>query len=208
MKFADFAPFVQPEAPGAPIFVIERAVREAAIELCQRTDVWKADPERLQIVAGVIDYDLSAPSGAEVAHILDLQRDGASLNKVGNFLELYQRLGNDTIREQPWWYTATDNAAIKVARRPKEAEELTLFLSFKPDSTATSIPDAIGREYRKTISTGAIAMLLLMNGQPWSNGQLGLLNKQLFDRQVGTIARQAKFGFSGASIRVKPRPFV
>lgn len=208
MKFVDLAPWVQPEVPGCPLFTLERAVREAAIDLCQRTDVWKADPQQFQILPETIDYELPQETGAEVAHVLDLQRDGQSLIKLGSVAEVYQKIGNDGSRETPMWYSASDNTGIVVARRPKDAEILMLFLSLKPDAAATSIPDTIGREYRDTLACGARAKLLLMNGQPWSNAQLGLLNQQLFDRKVAAIIRQVKFGFGGASIRVKPRPFV
>ena len=79
MKYSDFLLYVLPGVSGCPDFTAERAIRDACIEFCIKTDLWIAEPERLQIVPNVTEYDLSAPSGAEPNHILSLSRSGVTL---------------------------------------------------------------------------------------------------------------------------------
>ena len=48
----------------------------------------------------------------------------------------------------------------------------------------------------------------MMSGQPWSNPNAAVANKQLFDRGVGKAIRQVKYGFSGGSLTAKSRAFI
>ncbi len=56
MKYSDFTLYVKPEVGGAPDFLIERAVRDTAIDFCQRTDVYIPEPEFITIIEGVNEY--------------------------------------------------------------------------------------------------------------------------------------------------------
>ena len=207
MKFRDLLPYVQPEVPTCPAFQIERAVREAAIQLFTKADIYRAEPEMLRVVPGVNAYDLSAPAGAEPNRVLDLQFQGRSLKKVASESDIYAMIDSAT-PAQPTHYYQRDNETLILAPTPKDAVEFRLFLSLKPTSTSTSVPDGIGREYRDVLAHGAKAWLMLMAAQPWSNPQLGLANKQMFDRAVSAAIRRATFGFSGAPLTVKKRNFI
>ncbi len=72
MKYSDFSLYVRPEAQGAPDFLIERSVRDSAIDFCSRTDIYIPEPEFITIIAGVNEYAVSLPSGTELNHILDI----------------------------------------------------------------------------------------------------------------------------------------
>ncbi len=63
MKFSAFATFVRPEAPGAPDFLIERSVRETAIDFCRRTGVYIPEPENITIIKGINEYDVTVQQG-------------------------------------------------------------------------------------------------------------------------------------------------
>ena len=58
MKYLDLADFVRPEAAGAPDFLLERVIRESAIDFCIKTDAYRLEPETLQIVSGIDEYDV------------------------------------------------------------------------------------------------------------------------------------------------------
>lgn len=207
MKFRDFAPYVQPEVPGAPLFQVDMAVREAAISLLSRADLWRAEPQTVLLTAGQTEFSLDAAAGSEPSRVVALHRAGRPLNKVAREEDAYAILDS----RQPstaTHYFQRDNEAVIVAPAPKEADQLKLFLSLKPSATATSIPDGIGKEWRKLIATGAKAELQLMAGQPWSNPQQGLLNKQLFERGVSAAIRRVAMGNSGAPLTVQKRDFI
>ena len=51
MKYSDFTVHVKPECGGAPDFLIERAVRDTAIDFCHRTDVYIPEPDSSPLLA-------------------------------------------------------------------------------------------------------------------------------------------------------------
>jgi len=207
VKFTDFAPFIRPEVQGCPDFLLERAVRDAATDFCRRTDVYLAEPEYIQISAGVNEYTVTIPSGTELNHIVDIYSDHIALNPV-SFTELLKRLGDENTRGTSKFYAQRDNKDFYLAPIPAEKDTLRVLYSLKPTSSSTSIPDTIGKEYREIISHGALFRLQMMAGQPFSNPNFGAINRDLFEKEVGRTIRQSKYGFSGGSLTCKPRGFI
>ena len=207
MKFRDFAPHVQPDCPGAPLFQVDMAVREAAISLLSRADLWRAETDMLDIVPGVSEYELDAPAGSEPSRVMTLTLNGRPLTKLAKEEEVYSML-DTRAPSTPTHFYQRDNEALILAPTPKEALRMRLFMSLKPSATATSVPDGIGKEHRKLIATGAKAELQLMTGQVWTNPQQGLLNKQLFERGVSAAIRRVAMGNSGAPLTVQRRDFI
>lgn len=207
MKFADFAPYVRPEVQGCPDFLMERAVRDSVIDFCRRTDLYVAEPEFIQVAAGVNEYEVTIPNGTELNHIVDIYNDHVALKPVA-YTELVRRLGNETSVGRPAFYAQRDNKDFYLAPMPANSVRLRVLYSLKPSSSSTSIPDTIGKEYREVIAHGALYRLQLMSGQPFSNPQMGMVNRDLYEKEVGRTTRQVKYGFSGGSLTVKPREFI
>ncbi len=207
MKYSDLSIYIKPEVQGAPDFLIERAVRDSSIDFCARTDIYTAEPEEVIIVAGVNEYSVSLPSGTELNHIIDVYNDKQALQPVG-YSELEMRLGNETDRAVPRYYSQRDNTDFYLAPVPDATRTLKVVFSVKPTATSSSIPDSIGRENREAITHGALYRLQMMSGQPFSNGSAAQMNNQLFEKAVGRAARQVKYGFAGGSLTCKPRAFI
>lgn len=207
MQFSDFNTFIRPEVQGCPDFLIERSVRDSAVDFCSRTDVYMVEPEDIIVVEGVSEYTVSLPTGTELNHIIDIFDDKQALQPV-SYSELEQRLGNETERAVPRFYAQRDNTEIYFAPVPDATKTLKVLFSVKPTATSTSIPDTIGRENREAITHGALYRLQMMSGQPFSNISAAQMNNQLFEKSVGRTARQVKYGFSGGSLTCKPRLFL
>jgi hypothetical protein len=207
MKYSDFSLYVRPEVQGAPDFLIERSVRDSAIDFCSRTDIYIPEPEFITIIAGVNEYAVSLPSGTELNHILDIFNDKAALTPI-SYSQLLLRLGDENTRGTPAYYAQRDNADFYLAPIPAAVESFRVLYSVKPTSSSSSIPDSVGKEHRETIAHGALYRLQMMSGQPWSNPNAAGVNKQLFERGVGKVIRQVKYGFSGGSLTCKPRAFI
>ena len=207
MKFSDFNMFIRPEVQGCPDFLIERSVRDSAIDFCSRTDVYMIEPESLIIIAGVNEYAVTLPTGTELNHIIDIYNDKKPLKPV-SYTELEMRLGDETERGTPHYYSQRDNTDIYLAPIPDSAETFKVVYSLKPTATSTSIPDTIGRENREAITHGALYRLQMMSGQPFSNVGAAQMNNQLFEKSIGRAARQVKYGFAGGTLTCKPRLFI
>jgi hypothetical protein len=207
MNYSDLSNYVRPECQGAPEFLIERAVRDSVIDFCIRTDVYIADPLNLAIVADTNSYSLTIPSQAELNRVIDVYDNQFALRPM-SYTALLKVLGNEVERASPKYYAQRDNTVLYFAPIPNAARTLRVLYSLKPSSDSTSIPDTIGLEYRETIVHGAIYRLQMMNGQPFTNGQAAMMNKQLFDRQVGRVVRQIQYGFVGGALTVRSREFI
>lgn len=207
MKYSDFTIQVKPEAGGAPDFLIERAVRDAAIDFCQRTDVFVPEPEFIGIIKGVNEYAVTIPTGTELNHIIDIYDNKTALRPI-SYNELLRRLGDETEQGQPKYYAQRDNTEFFLAPIPSSNDSFRVVYSVKPTATSTSIPDTIGKEYRETIVHGALFRLQMMSGQPFSNPGAAQANRALYEREVGRTVRQVKYGFSGGTLTCKPRAFI
>ena len=207
MKFLDLSTYVRPEAQGAPDHLIERAVRDSAIEFCTKTDVYLAEPEYISIAKDVNDYSISLPTGTELNRVIDIFDNQTALKPI-SYSALLHVLGDEDETGTPKYYSQRDNTDIYFAPIPSEANSFRVLFSLKPSPTSTSIPDTVGREYRETIAHGAIFRLQMMSGYSFTNGQAAMMNKQLFDRSVGRVVRQTHYGFVGGALTAKKRDFI
>jgi hypothetical protein len=207
MKFLDIADYIRSEASGAPDFVIERAVRDAAIDFCIQTDVYRLEPEDIQVIAGIDEYDLSIPIGTELNHIIDIYRNREALRPV-SYSRLLEVTGDGTQKGAPKYYSQRDNTVFYLSPVPNKAETLKVLYSVKPSPASTSIPDTIGREYREAFVHGALYRLQMMSGQPWSDLGSAQSNKTLFDRQSAKVMREVRYGYGGGALTVKSRAFI
>lgn len=207
MKFRDFAQIIRPECHGAPDFVIERAVRDSAIDFCKRTGVFIPEPEQVSVIKGINEYEVTVPSGTELNYITDIFANNFKLQPV-SYNRLLEQLGDEDTQGTPSFYSQRDNTSFFVAPIPDAADTLRVLYSLKPSPTSTSIPDTVGKENREAIAQGAIYRLQMMPGQPFTDPGSAANNKQLFERQVGRTIRQVKYGFSGGSLKVRYRQFI
>ena len=206
MKYSDLLEYVLPEVSGCPHFTAERAIRDACIELCEKTDVYMTGLEPFQIVAGVTDYDLDAPAGTEPNRVMALIRQGVPLTKVRP-LDAVAQIDGGT-RSQPSFYTQLDNTNILVGPVPDANETLKIMLSLKPNARSTSVPDTVGLENRDVIVSGALWRLQMMSTQGWYDPNAAQMNLRLFNKGVTKVMRQVKYGFSGAPLTVRYREFL
>lgn len=207
MKYLDIAEYVRTEANGAPDFLIERSIRESAIEFCVKTDIYRPEPEDLQVISGVDEYDLTLPTGTELNHVLDIYRNRQTLTPV-SYTRLLEVQGDGSQVGQPRYYAQRDGTVLYLAPVPNSAETLRVLYSVKPTSTSSSIPDFIGKAHRETLVHGAIYRLQMMSDQTWANMGAAQSNKALFDRRASQILREVRYGYSGGALTVKGRAFI
>jgi hypothetical protein len=207
VKFLDISDFVRTEARGAPEFLVERVVRESATEFCVKTDVYRLEPETIQVISGIDEYDLTIPNGTELNHIIDVYRGHRTLQPV-SYSRLLEVKGDGTTTGQPRCYSQLQSTSFYVAPVPSASETLSVLYSVKPTSTASSIPDYIGKAYREPIVHGALYRLQMMPNQPWSDQGSAQANKSLCDQRTAQVLREVRYGYGGGSMTVKSRAFI
>jgi len=71
---------LMPEAPACPVPVIERRLRDAVIEACERAPIWRWQSPEIPVLLGETCYDIPTPTTqARVHTILHLLRNGTSI---------------------------------------------------------------------------------------------------------------------------------
>ncbi len=184
MLYSDFLPEVLPEVAGCPDITVERAVRDAVIEFCDKALVYTIDQDPVVVSVGLSEIDLEIPTGTRLVQVLRAQIGRVRLDRVTRD-DLYNS-GRDwkTERGRPLAITYETDRSIRLVPIPDERLSDSLYVRFAvtPTMASTSVPDAIGERYFREIAFGAKSLLFIMPGQPWSNPQLAGACRAVFDR--------------------------
>jgi len=189
IKYTDLAYLVQSELPGCPLFVIERAMRETAIDFFTKTDIHIQELEEVFTVSGEKEYDLSAPQGSDINHVVDVFRNQTPASSsytpltAVTITEYYQKQGSGS----PQCYTMTDNDTILFA--------------------PTSLNKGIANRNAELLAHGTLYRLQMMPEQAWSNPASAANNKTLYDKQMGDAIRKVKYGWAGAAMTATYKNF-
>ncbi len=201
------ADLVVTEAPGCPQARAEVAVREAAIELCRKTNVYRGAPIIVNATNGTGSYVLSpAESQTEVARVLAVLRPN---NTHFDYLAPCPLDKTYTLDPGvPQWFAQTDNNRLTLVPTPNAAEQLTVIVSLKPSWDSTGMDDSIAGEHRELIARGALYRILSMSGQPWVNYSAAAANRGLFTRDLLALANRVSGSYVGETPKVVPPAFV
>ena len=169
--FSDFYPHVLPNAPSAPPPAVDFNLRRAAIEFCERTRCWR-EVQMLDL-DGTDAPVLCVPSDAAIHEIEnawfgDRQLRRAPFGAVSPSMwpadAPASNEGAPNVIAQMGW----DSIAVI----PATAGTLRLSLFLKPSQTAIGVPDFLFERFASALSDGALARLLLVAGQPYTNPPL------------------------------------
>ncbi len=194
---ANFLPGVLPE--GCPHLVAVSAVRDACIELCERSLYLQVDLDAFATVANQAVYTLVAPAGASILSIEGVAFDGEEIAPIG---------GKPTAEEKaetadaPDGYFVAQHAVLRPYPTINQvvANGLVVTVAVAPAATATEVDDDLYLHFRKAISAGAESQILLMS-EKWANPVLGMAKKDIFDTGVRKAQAKVAKGFSNKSLR-------
>lgn len=202
MRLLDgLSPWVLPSVPGCPDPTLEHHMRAAVQRLCILSGVWLVLDDGQPTQAGVRDYEAEPPvSGAQVLRVRDAWLDGVLLTPASS--SIFSRQGGAARS-----YTQMEGAGqIRLGGDPVDGQLLQMRLVLTPAPTAVAIPDDLIARHAQAIAHGALASLMLLPGQAWSNPQLAAFHLQSFE----TLANDARLvslkdGVDGATTVHKRR---
>lgn len=202
-------PRVQVACASAPEPVIIRALRDAAIEFCRRTRIWRESDEfdlstegceGLAPYAGTQIYEISA------AKFFSDDEDEGGVPLVPVTMDWLDRERPRWRSEEapPTWITQTAPNMVRIA--PKAEGRLRLELILLPAEDAIELPDVLVDTYARTIADGALGTILLLPGD-FANPQLGAYHAGLFDQAIGRYGASVPRGQQRAPRRTRPSSF-
>lgn len=188
----DFYSSVTQYAPGCPEPTLYFGVRQAASEFCERTRLWRYE-DRFTITESECEA-LYAPQDAEIFEIEYVDFNGVPLDPkdLAWLNENMRGWRTGELTGLPKYFTQSEPNTISLA--PRYAGSVGLSLWLKTSQDANTLPDWMVSQYRETIAQGALARILLIPNQSFTNPELAAVFGSSF--QAG-IDRLSSKGFTG-----------
>jgi hypothetical protein len=209
----DFLPFVTPYAYGVSDPMAEQAIVSTCIEFCNATFLVQ-NTSWEDAVADQSDVDVEVPPMMTLAGVLRVYFKDVELTARAR--ELVSRgsaargsavptvtVPNGTPTE--WFNRDPAEPIVSVYPPPADSEDavFTLVAAHAPTRTATRVADILYDDYAEEIGAGAVARLLLMPAQQFTNPTAAIPYRQQFRAAVSAAATRARLGMGSATSRVR-----
>ena len=202
--YSTFLTKVSPEVPGCPLSVAEDAVREAAIEFCEKGWAWIHTPAAISSVANQGTYAFTPPVGAMVSRVLQAWYDNRQLvpRTADQLAEDYANW--TTVTGSPKYMIQNDEENLTVVPNPTAAvvDAITMRVALRPTRASTDIETRIYEHHLDAIAMGAKAKLMMMADKTWSNLNMAATYQSMFDDKIAVARYKAQKGYGRATRRV------
>jgi hypothetical protein len=181
MTFDDFLPYVEPYVNACPTPVALHNIRQAAIEFCDRAQVWRERIDTL-IADGVSSrYALPIDDQTEISKLLEVV--AGRPDRMPERYDIVSPLdGRDAQRLQTSARIAwtDDRHDLFLHPIPEVNDEIEVYATLKPSQAAFSFPDYLFHHHVEHIAAGALSRLFRMPKADWYD-------------PAGAVERQAAF---------------
>lgn len=204
VKYSDLLTEILPHLTADPSDpMTEAALKNAVIEFCRDSWVWRHFADSQDVTAREPLYQLEPPAGADVAAVLSCSYDGEpitskSTDQLDELLPGWQTTPG-TVKH----FTQTDPDSVILAPQPDVtiSSGLSMVLALQPRRAAISFPKWISSQYMEALASGALARLMSMPGKPWSDLQGGLLHATRFRAAINAARESGVRGLGRAVTR-------
>lgn len=200
----DLLAYVMPHAPMCAEPIAIQHLRKAATKFCERTRSWRV------IQTLNIDEDNEAILVCRDGTLFEIEYVRFREEPTHDWRKKLDPIAfNDVVDEYgngiPKWYYQKQRGTLSIF--PFLAGEIEVSAFAKPDNRATTLPDFILEEFYEVIANGALASILKISGQEYTNPQLALYFENEFNMQLDRLFDQNVRGQTRAPRRTKPRFF-
>lgn len=193
-------PLLGPEVPDCPNASMEYALAHAAAEFCERTHLWRESMYPDTTRPGEHTYPLVVSGVLEAVESIVL--DGDTLASTHDTLVAPGALDESG---KPTHYWLVSDTSVRLFPTPDSAYSFSAQVVLKPAKTTRNLPAFLVDTHGETITSGAAYRLARIPGKAWTNPDVSVHHKHLFERG---IARARVRDFRTVPLRVAPRPFV
>lgn len=200
-----------PDVPGCNETIASYAIKRAAIEFCERSQVYQAAVPDVASVNGTSEYALpDVASGVIATQLLELWYYNGTTTVRLKYRTPRQLTGlygpavnwRTAIGTGQLYFTQEMPGKVRIAQVPNasQANALTrMWAAARPKDDATGIDELIGIPYWRAIGYGAKRELMGSPKKPYTNPDLAAFNGQLFEvaiKEAQVRAFQARRGRS------------
>lgn len=203
VDFERLIPNISKHAPQCPDPTIEAAITNVLRDMCRKLRCWHVDDDFT--LSGDNPEIMIAPDGAIIYELGTVTCKGVPLDPI-----TFQRMSHLIARDRgaqngggtPRFYCLNDSGRMIV--HPNTAGS-TLHVSayLSPDYRGDMIPDHILEQYGNTIENGALASILIIPDQPWTNPQLASIHAARYQSQIDDNSTRWIQGAQAAPLRIR-----
>lgn len=191
---ADFLRWIMPYASACPEPVAEAQILLAARDFCTATRCW-----RFVDTITVLEDEPEIVCVAPDATLFEIE--AASFN--GRPLE---RVAYIDIRDDggmPYQITQADMNSVRI--NPHQAGSLSLSMFLQPAQHSSQLPDFLYDQWAEKIADGALAGILELPGQPFTDMTAAAYRRARFEQAKSSNFNVSKRGQQRAPVRTRPR---
>ena len=183
---ANIVPTVQSLVPLCPEPVIESHIRRAATRFCEDTLAWVETLSAAQVVAADFPYVVPAGAGRSVSRILSVAIDGMAPPLDASSVDYEERHANNWLGATgvPDRFVEAPIGILHLVPLPNLSTSMAVTVALEPSSTGTEIGDDVYVKHWETIMSGAVVLLSIIPGVPWSSGEMAAVHGTLYDLGV------------------------
>ena len=207
----EFLPRLNGYVPGCPHPVALQALRDACIDLCERSSVVQEITEPIALEEGQGTYDVPLGVGLTLHRVLKAWHGKhpivvPALNEVKSLPPLDGEGGTG----QPQLAMPLDKDSITLHPAPDQESTvapLRMQIAVKPTRDANAVPDVLFDDWVEVVVFGAVARLASQVGTPYSNIDLAAMGSVGFTNGVGRAKKAAAKGKTRSDLRMRGRTF-
>jgi hypothetical protein len=194
-----FYDFVVPDVPGCPFAAVDVALRQAAIDFCSQSLVWKYSHPDITVAPGTASYNFAPPAQAVVHTVTYAEFEGSEIDcHTGESgIQIYNWRNQTGTPE----YVLGGATSLTLVPTPDVAGTLKLEVALKPSPAATGIDDDVFNEYRDAVVHGALGRLMASPKKPYTALQLATYHQQLFTQLTGQAGYRVARSYTRAPLR-------
>lgn len=182
--YEDFVAEILTESNGAPEIILERMLRNTAIDFLNETELWQ---ERLQFVSAkdVFQIPLTTGFGYSILKLTYCSFDGKELLQVVPHKQFSDK-------GSPLYYFLRDDILHLRPKTIRADKPIEVEVIYRPNRESEGIPDSIGNKWFECIQHGALARTLMMAGTPWYDPQRAQIYASQYDTAKWEAMREGK----------------
>lgn len=169
--FEEFLPEVTQFMPDVPEHIAINAIKNAAIEFCEKTRYWQIDVPPISVINGQKNYVIETPADTKmVGMVVAYYNTNLLIPKGPDELARIYRMGDwQQVQGSPQYITQIIKPEVILVPYPYEdaADALSMRVAIAPTRASSEISSEIYENFLMVIANGARAILYNTPGQPY-----------------------------------------
>jgi hypothetical protein len=198
-------PDLMPYCPGVPYSQAVRALRDATIKLCARSLIHIYFDPGSSPAANTTQFTVTPPSNTALVRVMELFVDKRRVDPVPP-QQLSRYFPNDwPLADAGYprgWYQ--DGATtVRVVPKTDATYAFSALIALRPSDAATVIDDFLFQDWATEIVNGALASLLAIPRQPWTDPKEASRYEKMATAGINNAIIEANRGRANALLGVQ-----